>query len=397
MRSKLIREINYREPSESSFCDMCIELFDSGRLQQKEEEKKKQCSYLAFHNEYIAKLANPNTIQTYRLTAQHIEKFDCHCTFDSMNLCWLERFEKWLASRGNSINCIGLHMRNIRAVFNKAIKFELTTNYPFKYYSIRKEVTRKRCLTVEQLRELRDYPCTKQQERYRDIFMLMVYLRGINPVDLFTATPDMIIHGRLDYQRSKTGAYLSVKIEPEAQAIIDKYKGKRLLLNVGENCKWRTFNQHMERMLKKIGVPERKKGDPKRTPEEIRKLAAFPDLTPYWSRHTWATLAAEIDTPKETIAQGLSHAWACVTDTYIKFNEKKVDEANRNIIDFINGEYKPQKQWQEELNEVQQRAAEEQRRLLEEAQKKQDELLEANRKMQEQLFTLMQKFCFQQS
>lgn len=353
MKSKLLREINYREPTEKEFSSLCIELFDQKRLKKKEAAEKLNNLYLPFHLEYITMLTKPNTIQTYRLTAQHVKAFDPTCTFESMDLRWLERFEKWLASRGSNTNGIGLHMRNIRAVFNKAIKAELTTKYPFKYYSIRKEVTRKRCLTVEQLRELRDFPCTKLQVRYRDIFMLMVYMRGINPVDLFTATPDMVVNGRLEYQRSKTGAFLSVKIEPEAQAIIDKYKGTRLLLNVGENCEWRTFNQHMQRELKKFGVPMRKKGEPKRTPEQIRQLAAFPDLTPYWSRHTWATLAAEIDTPKETIAQGLSHAWANVTDTYIKFNERKVDEANRNVIDYINGTYKTISQLEQEKQDLQ--------------------------------------------
>ena len=45
-------------------------------------------------------------------------------------------------------------------------------------------------------------------------------------------------------------------------------------------------------------------------------------MTTYTLRHTWATIAA-----------ALGHAQnATVTDIYIDFNRKKVDEANRKVI-----------------------------------------------------------------
>ena len=44
---------------------------------------------------------------------------------------------------------------------------------------------------------------------------------------------------------------------------------------------------------------------------------------------------AEIDTPKENIAEALGHSVATVTDIYIKFNRRKIDEANRRVIDAV--------------------------------------------------------------
>lgn len=61
----------------------------------------------------------------------------------------------------------------------------------------------------------------------------------------------------------------------------------------------------------------------------------FPNISQYWCRHTWATIAAWLDIPKETIAAGLGHGGNSVTDIYIRFDQKKVDNANRRIIDFI--------------------------------------------------------------
>lgn len=42
-----------------------------------------------------------------------------------------------------------------------------------------------------------------------------------------------------------------------------------------------------------------------------------------------------LDIPKETIAAGLGHSASSVTDIYITFDRRKVDEANRRIIDFV--------------------------------------------------------------
>lgn len=53
--------------------------------------------------------------------------------------------------------------------------------------------------------------------------------------------------------------------------------------------------------------------------------------------HTWATIAASLDIPKETIAHALGHGNDTVTDIYIDFDKKKVDETNRKVLDFVFG------------------------------------------------------------
>lgn len=61
----------------------------------------------------------------------------------------------------------------------------------------------------------------------------------------------------------------------------------------------------------------------------------------YIPRHSWATLAAELDIPKETISAGLGHEIGSdVTSIYIKFDQKKVDDANRRVIDYLFGKEK---------------------------------------------------------
>jgi integrase len=67
---------------------------------------------------------------------------------------------------------------------------------------------------------------------------------------------------------------------------------------------------------------------------QIAKDLGISELTMYYARHSWATFAAELDIPKETIAAALGHGSKEVTDIYINFNAKKVDKANKKIIEY---------------------------------------------------------------
>ena len=71
-----------------------------------------------------------------------------------------------------------------------------------------------------------------------------------------------------------------------------------------------------------------------RVGRKLRK-PLFPSLSSYWARHTWATIAASLDIPKETIAAALGHGGNTVTDIYIDFDRRKVDEANRRVLDWV--------------------------------------------------------------
>ena len=249
-----------------------------------------------------------------------------------MDLDWLRRFEKWMKDSGMKINAYALHLRNIRAVFNYAIDEEITTMYPFRKFKIKKEETAKRCLTPEQVALLRDYDCEEHQKRYRDIFMLMLYLVGINAVDLFNLK--QLVNGKVEYNRAKTGKLYSIKVEPEAMEIIERYKGENWLLNILDTySNYQDFLHRMDIGLKQIGPVTRKGLGGKKEREPL-----FPDISSYWSRHTWATIAAGLDVPKETISAALGHEIGSdVTSIYIKFDQRKIDEANRRVIDYLNG------------------------------------------------------------
>ncbi|MBQ3689700.1 MAG: hypothetical protein II937_07545 [Bacteroidales bacterium] len=92
---------------------------------------------------------------------------------------------------------------------------------------------------------------------------------------------------------------------------------------------YKNFLKQINKELKKIGEVSFGKHGKK----SVKPL--FPRLSYYWCRHSWATIASELDIPKETIAHALGHGNNTVTDIYINFDMRKVDKANRQVIDFI--------------------------------------------------------------
>lgn len=298
------------------------------------EENRERC-FVDYLDEFVSSKSNQGTRTVYSTTRNKLLAYDPKCRFETMDRKWLEGFARWMEDGGMKVNAYAIHLRNVRAVFNYCIDEEYTKLYPFRKFAIKKEETRKRSLTAEQLRMLRDYPCEEYQRRYRDMFMLMFYLIGINAADLFLARPGDLVNGRLEYKRAKTGRLYSVKVEPEAQAILDRYRGRDYLLCVMDEYRdYKNFLHRMDIALKEIGGLRRegRGGKKVRTP-------LFPDLSSYWSRHTWATLAASLDIPKETISEALGHSLgSSVTSIYIRFDRRKVDEANRRVIDYVNGE-----------------------------------------------------------
>jgi integrase len=306
-------------------------------LGQKQEKAATFCSYGA---EYAANVHERRTRENFLATLKKIRDYDhIDRSFPDITVGWVRGFEMFYLNRGLKINSLSVHLRNIRTIYNRAIDDGVAqlNDYPFRRFKIKQERTRKRALAVEQLRQLRDYPCTESQRQYRDIFMLIFYLGGINIGDLFRLTE--IEAGYIYYSRSKTHRPYQIKVEPEALEIIDRYRGKAHLLSAADRYANHTnFILRINRALQAIGAPEAEKPASKPGPAPIdKKKSAFPGLTTYWARHTVASLMAEIDIPKDTIAKVLGHADNSVTDIYIRFDQKKIDEAMRRVIDFVNG------------------------------------------------------------
>lgn len=293
---------------------------------------------LYYMDEFLKTKVKESTKQVYLTTKKRIKAFDNHATFDTIDRNWLEKFQAHEILKGRLPNGIAIDLRNIRTTFNWAIDNEITDKYPFRKFKIKGERRQYLYLNAEELREFMDIPVEPFMEKYRDIFMLGFYLIGINISDLLELPANCIKKGRIQYRRNKTSRLYDIKVEPEAMAIIKKYKGTKHLISVLDNdTKEESFRRRLNDYIKRIGpttMTRNKRGA--LIKKEITPL--HPDMVWYTARRSWATIAAELDIPKEIIGKALGHSeWDnTTTDLYIKFDNKKIDEANRKVLDYLN-------------------------------------------------------------
>jgi integrase len=309
----------------------CRDLRDAvlAQIQPQEEKEDKRVLLMEQYDKVMATKKAHATRSNYHSGKTALLRYlgpkASRITLEDIDKRWLERYSTWLSEQGLAPNSIVCRLQVLRAVFNAALDDELTTNYPFRKFKFHGEQTIKRNLPLEQLRQLwRAEAVTPKEEQALDLFKLTFYLIGINYADLFKLKTSNVVNGRLEYRRSKTGKLYSIKLYPEALAIIDKYRGPGDNLLSLNNQYTMCCNSLMctNKMLKAVAVRA--------------GLECAGNITTYWARHSWATLAANIDTPIEVISAALGHSYgSSTTAVYIDFNMEKVDRANRRLIDLV--------------------------------------------------------------
>ena len=326
LKNKIIEDV-YTEAEK-----LINELSERGRLYEDaiklrdafSNKSKRMVDFLTYMKDFAEKKTD-RTKEIYIDTTKKIEKhYKKTLYFDDINLAWLNDFDKKMISDGNKINSRSIHLRNIRAIFNNAIDNELISAdlYPFRKFKIKKEVTAKRALTLKQIQKVIEFKGTDQENWARDVFMLSFFLIGINMKDLYYLNNTE--NKYLNYNRAKTNRFYNIKIEPETQLLLEKYKGENHLLRFQEQfTKYKSLGIKLNEYLKSIALKENIK-----------------PFTSYSARHSWATFASELEIPKETISAALGHGGNTVTDIYINFNQKKIDAANRKVISYVFKKYR---------------------------------------------------------
>lgn len=303
---------------------------------------------------------------------------------------WLEKYELWFRSNGNSLNGLSVNLRTLRALLNRAIKREILSSesYPFKNYSIKNEVTQKRAVKLDRLEAIKEYqPATPNQQKAKDYFLISYYLMGISFVDLAFLQVKDIVDGRIKYKRKKGGRQYSIKITTPLQKLLDKYlDGKKeqdfifniikekvekplytnvilkhglieyqvkgddrvRRVNVTEAMKAminekQAGKEHQEFLQNLVFVEELKKqyrnirDELKRYNDSMKVIGqacgVSHKVTSYVSRHSFATIAKFKGVPVSIISQALGHESLDTTETYLaEFDDEVMDRYNEMII-----------------------------------------------------------------
>ena len=254
--------------------------------------------------------------------------------FSAIDVAWLNKYEKWLRSKGNKETTMSLMFRTLRSAYNKAIESKCArkSDYPFNDYRISKfdVSTEKRAIAkADVLKFSTDvHSIGKQQyvQLSKDIFIFSYLCGGINFTDIANLTKDNIIEGkRLHYIRQKTGKLIKLGLSEEALKIIKRYavESKGYLFPILNAQLHKTPLQKQNRIHKMLG----------KVNKNLKLLAAQlgveANLTTYVARHSFASVLKKSGVNIALISEALGHSDLTTTQIYLdSFDNEQIGRAH---------------------------------------------------------------------
>ena len=257
--------------------------------------------------------------------------------FNEIDIAWLNKYEKWLRSKGNRETTISLLFRTLRSAYNKAIKAKCArkSDYPFDEYKINKfdTKTQKRAIAKTEVlkftKEVDNIGKRQYVQLSKDIFIFSYLCGGINFTDIANLTKANITNGRLHYIRQKTGKLIKLGISEEAMQIIKKYESesKGYLFPILNANIHKTPLQKQNRIHKMLG----------KINKNLKLIAAQlnvdANMTTYVARHSFASVLKKSGVSIALISEALGHSDLSTTQVYLdSFDNEQIDAAMQNLL-----------------------------------------------------------------
>ena len=294
-----------------------------------------EVSLFSFWHSIIAQLkqlGKVRTSETYTATLKSFMAFrgDQDVPLDGISSDMMLLYEAYLKTRDVRMNTISFYMRNLRAVYNRAVEKGLTPqNNPFRHVYTGVDKTVKRAIPIKDIKALKELDLSMRPslDFARDMFMFSFYTRGMSFVDMAYLKKTDLQNGILTYRRRKTGQELTIKWEKCMAEIIAKYlenKTDFLLPIIKEEGNDR---RQYDNALHLVNY---------RLKELSTMLKLQRPLTMYVARHSWASAAKAKNVPLSVISEGMGHDSEATTQIYLASLETSVvDKANKMILGLL--------------------------------------------------------------
>lgn len=260
-------------------------------------------TFPAFAKEYVTHSdRRESTKENLYTTITVLQEFRPGLDFKDITYTFLKDFEVYLREKGNGINTVAKHLRQLRTLVNEAINqgYIHADAYPFRKYKIKQEKGRHEFLTPDELKKLENLEVSDRKLRHvLDAFLFCCYV-GLRFSDFCQLTPANFIrvNGKrwLHFKSIKTGIELRLPLhllfEGKALAILDRY-------NIAEFASLGS-NSEVNKALSVIAGMAR-----------IKK-----HITYHTARHTCATLLIHQGVPITTVQRLLGHTSVKTTEIY---------------------------------------------------------------------------------
>ena len=300
-----------------------------GRMTASTKRNAQSGDFVAFFEEYGESRRTDKTRESYAYAAKVLRLY-CSArglralTFDDVNYARLVDYARWL-SETKSPATRHMFESYVRAAYKDAQKRRLVSRDldPYYDYSIKpvplKDID---CLTAKQMRRLMLYePKQAGLQMGLDVALMSFYLCGHNLIDLYEmGLPKdgacQFVRHKIEHRYQRE---VKIRIEPEFQSLIDKYKGDGMLLKFKATYpNYDSFRHKIAHRLRELST-------------DIGFNVSMPRI-----RRTWATIAAELDCPSDIINKSMGHVDKTVNDrSYVEYKWWKTAKWNRKVIDYV--------------------------------------------------------------
>lgn len=185
-----------------------------------------------------------STKENLMTTITVLQEFRPGLDFKDITYTFLKDFEVHLKEKGNSVNTVAKHMRQLRTLVNEAINqgYIPSDAYPFRKYKIKQEKGRKEFLTPDELKRLENLDVDKKLRHVLDAFLFCCYT-GLRYSDFCQLTPENIIrvNGKrwLHFKSVKTDVEIRLPLhllfEGKALAVLERYDIVTDFAKIGPN------------------------------------------------------------------------------------------------------------------------------------------------------------------
>jgi len=290
-------------------------------------------------NEYATRLRRNEQIGsaiTYECAASSLNKFKPNVKLDEITPDNLRKYEKWMLDEGKSITTVGMYLRCVRSVFNKAINDGLIAKelYPFgrRKYEVPTGNNIKKALAIADIAKIYSYETEPYStiDMARDYWIFLYLCNGMNVKDFSRLKYENIKGDTLSFIRAKS-ARTKRHVEPIRVPLLED--ARRIIEKWGQPPKYpETF---IFPILKKGITPERERQLIQQKihviNEHLRTVAGdlgIESLTTYTARHSYATILKRSGASTEFISEALGHSNLKTTQNYLASFE---DDQKREI------------------------------------------------------------------
>ena len=202
------------------------------------EERSKLDSLLGYFDFFInspqtKKTFAKETIKSYKLTQKMLLNFNeqvYHINFENIDFEFYNDFKEWNEEMNYSLNYIGKHIKNLKAVLNRATEDGLNTNLKFKSrsFTVTRENVDNIYLSLDELKKIYNLNLSNHSklDTARDLFLIGAYT-GLRVSDFNYLNKENIFQYKnktfLKLKTKKNSKDLIIPLRPEIKYILKKY------------------------------------------------------------------------------------------------------------------------------------------------------------------------------